>query len=211
MSKFIKSSLLAAAAALSLATSGAHAVSFNFYQSKNLNNLVDTNSAVVKVNSGGIGLALSAVSNSSGAKVAQRWDGIGVDTGLLDAGDLNSGVLGSDTLLLTFNQTVSLGSIGFSSWDKGLFGVGADKVSITTGGKTYNLSLNDGKSPLTTFSLGSLGLQGTSFLIQAQGASSSFRLANLNVTAVPEAGTAAMLGLGLLGVAVVARRQSRKA
>lgn len=210
MSQIIKSSLLAAAAALSLAASGAHAVSFNFYQSKNLSNLVDTTSSVINVTSGGYGLALSAVSNSSGVKVAQRWDGIGVDTGLLDAGDLNSGALGSDTLLLTFSQAVKLDSIAFSSWDNGLFGLGADKVSITTGGKTFSLSANDGKSPLTTFSLASLGLQGTSFLIKAQGSSSSFRLANLNVSAVPEAGTAAMLGLGLLGVAVAARRQARK-
>ena len=46
---------------------------------------------------------------------------------------------------------------------------------------------------------------------QFVGLASKFRLANLNVTAVPEAGTSAMLGLGLLGVALAARRQSRKA
>jgi hypothetical protein len=212
MSKSIKSSLLATAAVLSLAASGAHAESFNFYQSKTLSNLVDTNSSVINVTSGNIGLALTAVSSSSGAKVTRRWDGIGVNSGLGDLGDLNSTLLGSNTLLLTFNQVVSLNSVGFSSWDNGIFGLGADKVSITTGGKTYNLSANDGKSPITTFSLGSLALQGTSFLITAQGATSSFRLANLNATlAVPEAGTSAMLGLGLAGIALVARRKSRQA
>jgi hypothetical protein len=213
MSQFIKSSLLATAAVLSMAASGAHAESFNFYQSKTLSNLVDTNSSVINVTSGNIGLALSAVSSSSSAKVTRRWDGVGVNSGLGDPGDLNSSLLGSNTLLLTFNQLVSLNSLGFSSWDNGIFGIGADKVSITTGGKTYNLSSNDGKSPITTFSLASLGLQGQSFLITAQGATSSFRLANVNATlAVPEAGTSAMLGLGLAGIALVARRRkSRKA
>lgn len=212
MSKFIKSSLLAAVAALSLAASGVHAATFNFYQSKSWNNLTDTLSTSVTTNSGGIGLTLSAVSTSSGAKVAQKWDGIGVKSSTLDGNDLNSSLLGSDTLLLTFNQIVTLSSIGFSSWDNGIFGVGADKVSITTGGKTITLSSNDGKSPITTFNLASLsGLTGQSFLIKAQGATSTFRLANLNVSPVPESGTAAMLGLGLAGIALVARRQSRKA
>jgi hypothetical protein len=129
-----------------------------------------------------------------------------VDAGLLDlSGDLNDG----NTLLLTFNQAVNFSSLGLTSWDRGIFGVGADKVSVTTGGQTFNLTANSGSGAITTFSLGSLNLQGTSFLIKAEGAS-SFRVANLNVTAVPEAGTSAMLGLGLLGVALAARRQSRK-
>ena len=212
MSGFIKSSLLATAAVLSLVASSAHAESFNFYQSKTLSNLVDTNSSVINVTSGNIGLALSAVSTSSSAKVTRRWDGVGVNSGLGDLGDLNSTLLSSNTLQLTFNQVVSLNSLGFSSWDNGIFGIGADKVSITPGGKTYNLSSNDGKSPITTFSLGSLGLQGKTFLITAQGVTSSFRLANVNATlAVPEAGTSAMLGLGLAGIALVAYRKSRKA
>ena len=206
MSQFIKKSLLASVAALTLAASGAHAATFNFYQSKTLSNLLDTNSASINVTSGGIGLNLSPVSTVSGAKVSQRWDGIGVTAGLLDTGDLNDG----NTLLLTFNQTVSLGSLGLSSWDKGIFGVGADKVSITTGGQTFNLTAGATSNDVTAFSLASLNLTGSSFLIKAEG-SSSFRLANLNVTAVPEAGTSAMLGLGLLGVALAARRQSRKA
>lgn len=207
MSQFIKQSLLAGVAAMTLVASGAHAATFNFYQTKTISNLVDTNSPVVNVSSGGIGLSLTPVSTSSSAKVAQRWDGVGVTTGLLDSGDLNNG----NTLLLTFNQVVNFSSIGLSSWDKGIFGVGADKVSITTGGQTFNLTANSGSSAITTFSLGSLALQGTSFLIKAEG-TSSFRLANLNVTAVPEAGTAAMLGLGLVGIAALARRQqSRKA
>lgn len=206
MSQFIKKSLLASVAALTLAASGAHAATFNFYQSKTLSNLLDTNSASINVTSGGIGLNLSPVSTVSGAKVSQRWDGIGVTAGLLDTGDLNDG----NTLLLTFNQTVSLGSLGLSSWDKGIFGVGADKVSITTGGQTFNLTAGATSNSVTAFSLASLNLTGSSFLIKAEGAS-SFRLANLNVTAVPEAGTSAMLGLGLLGVALAARRQSRKA
>ena len=206
MSKFIKQSLLASVAAMTLVASGAHAATFNFYQTTS--SLFDTEYSVLNTNSGGFGLALSAVSTSSGAKVTLGRSGIGVDTGLLDlSGDLNDG----NTLLLTFNQAVNFSSLGLSGWDRGVFGIGADKVSITTGGQTYNLTANSGSSAITTFSLGSLALQGTSFLIKAEGAS-SFRLANLNVTAVPEAGTSAMLGLGLLGVAAAARRrQSRTA
>ena len=51
---------------------------------------------------------------------------------------------------------------------------------------------------------------GQFFLLQATGDVSAFRLAGLNVTtvaAVPEASTVAMFGLGLLGVATVARRR----
>lgn len=210
MSQFVKPSLLAAALALSLAASGVHAATFNFYQSKTLSNLFDTNSSSLNVTSSGVGLTLTPVSTSSSAKVAQRWDGIGVNVGGLDAGDFNSSLLsGGDALLLSFNQVVNLNSIGFSSWDNGIFGALADKVSITTGGQTYTLSGNDGKSPITTFS--NLGLTGQYFVIQAQGTTSSFRLASLNVTPVPEAGTAALMGLGLAGVALVARRRARQA
>jgi hypothetical protein len=204
MSQFIKQSLLASVAALTLVASGAHATTFNFYQTTS--SLFDTEYSVLNASSSGVGLALSAVSTNSGAKVTLGRNGIGVDAGLLDlSGDLNDG----NTLLLTFNQAVNFSSLGLTSWDRGIFGVGADKVSVTTGGQTFNLTANSGSGAITTFSLGSLNLQGTSFLIKAEGAS-SFRVANLNVTAVPEAGTSAMLGLGLLGVALAARRQSRK-
>lgn len=204
MSQFIKQSLLASVAALTLVASGAHATTFNFYQTTS--SLFDTEYSVLNASSSGVGLALSAVSTNSGAKVTLGRNGIGVDAGLLDlSGDLNDG----NTLLLTFNQAVNFSSLGLTSWDRGIFGVGADKVSVTTGGQTFNLTANSGSGAITTFSLGSLNLQGTSFLIKAEGAS-SFRVANLNVTAVPEAGTSAMLGLGLLGVAMAARRQSRK-
>lgn len=204
MSQFIKKSLLAAAAALSLVASGAHAVTFNFYQTTS--SLFDTEYSVLNKSSGGFNLALSAVSTNSGAKVTLGRNGLGVDTGLLDlSGDLNDG----NTLLLTFNQAVNFTSLGLTGWDRPFLGIGGDKVSITTGGQTYNLTADSGTGAITTFSLGSLALQGTSFLIKAEGAS-SFRVANLNVTAVPEAGTSAMLGLGLAGIALVARRKSRK-
>lgn len=223
MSQIIKSSLLAVAAALSLAAPGAHAAYtgggapvFDFYQAKTWSNLNDTLSNSVSSTSLGVTLTLTAVSNNSGAKVARRWDGVGVNSGFLDTGDLNSTALSSDTLLLTFSEAVALNSISFSSFSNGIFGVGADKVSITTGGKTYALTSNDGKSPLTTFDAlyNIAGLRGQSFLIQATGISSSFRLANISVSplapAIPEPGTAAMLGLGLAGVAVAARRRARQ-
>lgn len=214
----IKSFLMACAAALTLAAPGAHAAitaSYDFY--KNGGGLLDATSSSLTFTSNGIGLTITPVSPSSSAEVAYRWDGIGVTTGLLDAGELNSSLLHTpgDALLLSFSQAVTLNSVAFSQWENGLFGVPLDKVTITTGGQTYALSnaLNDGGLLVDTFSTGSLIPAGQFFVIQAQGDVSAFRLAGLNVTAaVPEAGTSAMFALGALGLAVVAaRRRARQA
>lgn len=215
MSKFIKTSLLTLAAALSLATAGAHAAAtanYDFY--KNGGGLLDSNTSSLKFTSNGIGLTITAVSPASDAKVAYRWDGIGVSTGFLEAGELNSWALHTpgDALLLSFNQAVSLNSIAFSLWEGNSFGA-LDKATITTGGQTYALSasLNDGGFLVDTFGLTGVIPAGQFFVLQAQGDLSSFRLAGLNVTAaVPEAGTMAMFSLGLAGVALAAARRRRQ-
>jgi len=202
---------LAAQATLQNDTTG-NGTYFDFY-SGSLLNLLDTNTDAYKATVGGIGLTVTAVSTGGTAKVAANSLGLGVKNGLLDAGELNSSLLGSgDALLLSFNQKVSLNSIGFSLWENGLI-LPLDKVSITTNGVSYNLSnsLNNGGLPITTFSLGSTGMPtGQYFLVQAQGDLSSFRLAGLkvsSVSAVPEAPTGAMLMLGLGGLAALKLRR----
>ena len=190
MSNIIKSTLLAAATALTLAASGAHATTsgteFDFYS--NGGSLLGANSS-----------SLTFTSN-----------GIGVSTGFLEPGELDSSLLHSpgDALLLSFSQAVSLSSVAFSLWE-GNSSISLDKVSITTGGQTYTLSnaLNVGGIAVDTFNTASLIPAGQYFVIQAQGDTSSFRLAGLTVSAVPEAGTVVMFGLGLVGVALAARRR----
>lgn len=214
MSKLIKSTLMAAAAALTLAASGAHAAtaSFDFYN--NGGGVFDAKSSSLNFNANGIGLNITAVSTSSDAKVTYRWDGIGVYSGGLDAGELNSSLLHTpgDAILLTFSQAVSLSQIDFSLWEGNSFGA-LDKATITSNGQTYALSaaLNDGGFLVDHFGVSGLIPASKYFLIQAQGDLSSFRLAGVTVTsAVPEANTVVMFGLGLLGVAALGRR-SRKA
>lgn len=188
---------------------------FDFYNPSVLN-LLDSTTDAFKATAGGIGLTVTAVSANGTPKVAVNGFGLGVKTGLLEAGELNSSLLGSgDALLLSFNQKVTLNSVGFSLWENGLI-LPLDKASITTNGITYNLpnSLNNGGLPITTFSLGSTGMPtGQFFLVQAQGDLSAFRLAGLrvsSVSAVPEAPTHAMLLLGLGGLAALKLRRSRQ-
>jgi len=217
--------LLAIAASLALAAPmAAHAniqhdttgsgTYFDFYN-PSLLNLLDSTTDAFKANVNGIGLTVTAVSSNGTPKVAVNGLGLGVKTGLLDAGELNSSLLGSgDALLLSFNQKVTLNAVGFSLWENGLI-LPLDKASITTNGISYNLanSQNNGGLPITTFSMGSTGVpSGQFFLVQAQGDLSAFRLAGLrvsSVSAVPEAPTHAMLLLGLGGLAALKLRRGR--
>lgn len=215
MFKNSKSIALALTLAGSLAVSGAQAAdtyaSFNFY--KNGGGALDAKSTSFSFTDNGIKLTISPVSTSDNPKVTYRWDGIGLYAGGLDAPELNSSLLHSpgDALLFTFSHAVSLNSIALSLWEGNSLGA-LDKATITTGGQTYalNASLNDGGLLVDHFGLTGLIPAGTSFVLQAQGSLSSFRLAGLNVTLaapVPEASTVAMFGLGLLGVAAAARRR----
>jgi hypothetical protein len=209
MSKFIKSSLLAVATALSMGAHAAPTASYDFYS--NGGGWVDSLTNSLNFTANGIGLTITPVSTNSDAKVAYRWDGIGLSAGFLEPNELNSSLLHTpgDALLLSFNQAVSLNSVAFSLWEGNSLGA-LDKATITTGGQTYALSasLNDGGFFVDTFGLTGVIPAGQFFVIQAQGDLSSFRLAGLNVTAaVPEASTTAMFVLGLAGVAAVVRRR----
>lgn len=209
MSKFIKSSLLAVAAALSMSAHATGTASYDFYE--NGGGWVDSLTKSLSFTSNGIGLTITPVSPNGDAKVAYRWDGIGLSAGFLEPNELNSSLLHTpgDALLLSFNQAVNLNTVQFSLWEGNSFGA-LDKATITTGGQTYALSavLNDGGFFVDTFGVSGLIPAGQFFVIQAQGDLSSFRLAGLSVTAaVPEASTVAMFALGMAGVALAARRR----
>ncbi len=159
----------------------------------------------------GVGLTITAVSSGSAPKVAVRWDGIGMSSSALEAGEINSSLFGSDdAILLTFSQDVKLNSLVLSGWDVGLFGGAIDQAYLTSLGITHQLSgaVTPFLSPLSTFTLGELPAS-RFYALGAQGNLSSFRLAGLSVTAVPELHSSAMLALGLGGIALLRRRQTR--
>lgn len=205
---------IASQATLSAPSTGG--TTFDFYN-PTLFNLLDTKSGSHSVTVNGIGLTITPVSSSSSAQVAINGKGIGVSTGLLEPGELNSGLLGApgDALLLSFNQTVKLNTLDLSLWENGLI-LPLDKAAITTGGNTYALSnsWNNGGLSLNTFSLGGTNIpQGKFFVLSAEGSLSSFRLAGLNVSsvsAVPESTSAAMFLVGLLGLGLVKGMRSRR-
>jgi hypothetical protein len=189
---------------------------FDFYDGSLLN-VLDSTTDALKTNVNGIGLTVTAVSSSASAKVARNTFGVGLKASLLEAGELNSGLLGAggDALLLSFSEAVTLNAVGLSLWENGLI-LPLDKASITSNGIKYNLSnaMNNGGIPITTFSLGSGQIPASrTFLLSAEGDLSAFRLAGLkvsSVSAVPEAPTHAMLLLGLGGLAALKLRRSRQ-
>jgi len=156
-----------------------------------------------------VGLTIQAVSDGNNPQVSVRWDGIGMSSGFLEPGELNSQLFGSgDAILLTFSQAVVIDSLDLSGWDVGLLGKSIDQASITSQGKTYTLSQGQSGflSPITTFSLGQMPAS-RYYVLGAEGSLSSFRLAGLNVTAVPEPSSLAMMAVGLLGIGWLRRHR----
>jgi len=159
---------------------------------------------------GNLGLRIEAFSSAGKpASVNLGSQGLGVNTGLWDAGALNSTALQSpgDVLWLTFSEPVVLSSVLLSGWDNGLL---ADHATLSWGGGgSIDLDCND-QGLIKVFALS--GAVGTSFKLQAVGALSSFRLAGVNASAasIPEPDALALLGLGLGALAWVGRRAGQR-
>ncbi|HET8869098.1 MAG TPA: PEP-CTERM sorting domain-containing protein [Aquabacterium sp.] len=201
---------LRSAAALLLAASApawaATTANFDFYLDGGP--LIDHVSSAPTYNVGTVGVTIRAYDGSGKlVSVADRFDGLGVLSGGLDAGEINRSLFGGtgERLELTFNQSVQMNSISLSQWDNTpLIGDGA---SLSTGGTSISLgSKNDNGLLVKTFTLSS-NPAGTVFNLQATGAGTAFRLAGMNVTAVPEASSFALMGLGLAGMGLTLRRR----
>jgi len=195
-----------AACALAL-PSAAQATTTSTFYGAGFGSLLDKTYSTFNTTVNGVGLKIQVVSSGSDPKVAVRWDGIGVSSGPLESGDLNSKVFGSgDALLLSFDQAVRIDSIVLSGWDS-VLGAAIDSASVTTQGTDFKLTggVTPFLSPLTTFHTGALLPVGQFYTLDATGSLSAFRLAGLSVTAVPELPTLAMLGLGLCGLGWVRR------
>ncbi len=203
---------LALVAAMPMAAQAATpANNFNFASGS----LLDTISSAPSYVSGALQVVIRAFDASNKQmKVASNSSGLGATTGaFLESGDLNASSASlltaakAEYLTLTFNQAVNLNSFSLTGWSNGLLGFGTESATLTWGTKSFALGTNNSGSPLVTFT--PVGASGTVFKLQATG-SSAFRLAGLNATAtgaVPEPGTYALMGLGLVGLGWVSRRR----
>lgn len=158
--------------------------------------------------SGDLGVTVRGYNSSNQQKdVAIGLKGLGVISGFLEPGEINSSLFNSpgEYLTLTFNKEVTLTKLSFGLWEDGF-----DKGILSWNGKSLELGSNNSGFLFDTFTLS--GVTGTTFKIQATGALSSFRLLGVSaVAAIPEPSTYALMGLGLVGIAAAARRQRRSA
>lgn len=151
--------------------------------------------AKVTVASGGITLDVTGPSLGTSLDVTRNTGGLGVTTGLLDVGGLGD----KESLTLTFSQVVNLSNLKLAEWDT------IDKATLTWAGGSATLAGDSilpgtGNEPLTN-------AVGSVFKLTGVGTLTTFRLNSLTAAAVPEASTYALMGLGLVGIAAVRRRQ----
>ncbi len=191
-----------AASALAMATQ-ANANDFNFYQ--NGGTVLDETSVTPLYISGNQAVTVKALVSQTQGYVSERWDGLGVtNDDFFNVGEITAG----ESLVLTFNQTVTLRSLTFSMWEN-FIGDSLDHATLSWGTNSLTLGNNNDGAWNKTFSLANV--TGTTFTITAIGGLSNFRLAGLSTStpaAVPEASTVSLMGLGLIALGVVRRRQA---
>jgi len=208
---FAKFQALAAAALTVMTPLAAHA-SANTFQFYGNGPLTDAVSVAPNYVSGNLGVTVRAFDTTGKSlSLAIRFDGLGAYGGGLDTTELDS-LLGGpvEYLELTFSKAVTLNALSFSLWENGLFGP-IDQAVLSWGNQSLNLGTNNDHGLLVkTFDFaGASAPAGTTFKITSTGNLSAFRLAGIGATAVPETTTVLMMGLGLAGVALTARRAKR--
>ncbi|RZI67059.1 MAG: PEP-CTERM sorting domain-containing protein [Pseudomonas sp.] len=206
--------ILAAASALAVLTPMAAQAAANTFQFYGNGPLTDTVSVAPNYNAGNLGVTVRAFDTTGKSlALAIRFDGLGAFGGGLDTGDIDSLLGGpAEYLELTFSKAVKLNALSFSGWENGLFGP-IDQATLSWGNQSLALGTNNDHGLLVkTFDFSGASVPaGTVFKITSTGNLSSFRLAGIGATAVPEPTTMLLMGLGLAGVAFTARRASRPA
>lgn len=207
-----KSHALGAVLAIAtLAPLSAHALAntFQFYGNGPLTD--EVTSAPTFIN-GSLAVTLRAYDDTGKLlSLAKRIDGLGAYGGGLDSTNIDSLFSGpAESLELTFNKSVKLNALGFSLWENGLFGP-IDQATLSWGNQSLTLGANNDHGLLVkTFSWAeATAPAGMVFKVTSTGSLSSFRLAGIGATAVPEPTTLLLMGLGLAGVAFTGRRASR--